>query len=71
MKVVSNVVVEAAKSLLNAQVRSQNYRKSRMLSLKVTRNVSKVIVKVVLEVRAYMIHERIPYVKSKSGALMS
>ena len=36
-----------------------------MWSLKVIHNVSKVIVKVVLDIREYMIHERIPYMKSK------
>ena len=38
-----------------------------MWSLKVIHNVSKVIVKIILEVREYMIHERIPYMKSNSG----
>ena len=37
-----------------------------MWYLKVILNVSKFIVKVVLDIREYMIHERIPYMKSKS-----
>ena len=48
-----------------AKVRSQSYRYSHMWSLKVVRNVSKVIVKDVIVVKEYMIHERTPDVKSK------